>query len=108
VQHVHCSSAGAPAGIRVPGTARLFEASTSTLTLRLLRIRPLPIQNNSHFKNLLEALRFANDSYYAGDIVGALRNYDALEVTMQQVKNQRGLGAVYMNKVCNLWYVEHG
>jgi hypothetical protein len=52
----------------------------------------------SHFKNILEAIKFGNEAFYANDLNKALQNFDAMETTMKQLKNERGLGVVYGNK----------
>jgi tetratricopeptide (TPR) repeat protein len=56
------------------------------------------IHSHSHFKNILEAIRFGNEAYYANDLNKALQNFDAMETTMKQLNNERGLGVVYANK----------
>ncbi|RUS28658.1 hypothetical protein BC938DRAFT_481626 [Jimgerdemannia flammicorona] len=55
---------------------------------------------HEHFKNLLIAVRFGNEAYYAGDLDRALANmqYEAAERVMIQFRNQRGRGVCLNNK----------
>ncbi|KAJ3096716.1 hypothetical protein HDU97_005632 [Phlyctochytrium planicorne] len=51
-----------------------------------------------NFKNLLIAIRFGNEAYYANDLSKALSNYEAAEKLMTQLQNQRGRGVCLNNK----------
>ncbi|KAI8837327.1 hypothetical protein BC829DRAFT_48110 [Chytridium lagenaria] len=51
-----------------------------------------------NFQNLLIAIRFGNDAYYAGDLSKALANYEAAEELMIQLSNERGRGVCLNNK----------
>ncbi|KAJ1549509.1 hypothetical protein HK405_015132 [Cladochytrium tenue] len=53
---------------------------------------------NDNFKNLLTAIRFGNSAYYADDLMRALENYEAAEVMMVRLKNERGRGVCLNNK----------
>jgi tetratricopeptide (TPR) repeat protein len=70
----------------------------SHLWLLLLMLLLLILLLHSHFKNILEAIKFGNSAYYANDLNKALQNFDAMEATMKQLNNERGLGVVYANK----------
>lgn len=49
------------------------------------------------FKNLLRAIKFANDSYAQNNLHSAYQNYEQIEKIMKEVNNQRGLGVVWNN-----------
>ncbi|KAJ1554081.1 hypothetical protein HK405_006080, partial [Cladochytrium tenue] len=53
---------------------------------------------NDNFKNLLTAIRFGNSAYYADDLMRALENYEAAEVMMVRLTNERGRGVCLNNK----------
>ncbi|KAJ3278765.1 hypothetical protein HDU76_009747, partial [Blyttiomyces sp. JEL0837] len=53
---------------------------------------------HENFKNLLTAVRFGNNAYYANDLSRALANYEAAEKMMIQLKNERGRGVCLNNK----------
>ncbi|KAI9348280.1 hypothetical protein DFJ73DRAFT_777345 [Zopfochytrium polystomum] len=53
---------------------------------------------NENFKNLLVAVRFGNQAYYANDLERALQNYEAAEKIMIKFKNERGRGVCLNNK----------
>ncbi|KAJ1563521.1 hypothetical protein HK096_000602, partial [Nowakowskiella sp. JEL0078] len=55
-----------------------------------------------HFRNLLVAVRFGNEAYYAGDLNIALENYLAAEQLMIQFKNERGHG-ICRNNIGNVY-----
>ncbi|KAJ3013460.1 UNVERIFIED_CONTAM: hypothetical protein HDU68_000694 [Siphonaria sp. JEL0065] len=57
---------------------------------------------NKNFRNLLIAVRFGNEAYYAGNLDVALNNYLAAELLMIRLENLRGLG-VCANNLGNVY-----
>ncbi|KAJ3099775.1 Chromodomain-helicase-DNA-binding protein 1-like [Phlyctochytrium planicorne] len=65
------------------------DAEASTHELKIVK---------QNFKNLLIAVRFGNDAYYANDLSKALANYEAAERLMVELRNERGRGVCLNNK----------
>ncbi|KAJ1554611.1 hypothetical protein HK096_002734, partial [Nowakowskiella sp. JEL0078] len=79
----------------------LSQISKANLAIEIGDRPPVSAELNTiyyHFRNLLTAVRFGNEAYYAGNLQRALKNYEAAEKMMTEFNNTRGLGVVYNNK----------
>ncbi|KAL2911198.1 hypothetical protein HK105_209349 [Polyrhizophydium stewartii] len=79
----------------------LTSVSEADLSRELGNKAPVSAEINiihDHFKNLLIAIRFGNEAYYANDLNRALSNYEAAERMMVQFRNERGRGICLNNK----------